>query len=182
MSRLVFLDRDGTINVERGYIRDPAEIELLPGAAEAIRRLRALHLTVVVITNQSAIGRGLLDVATLDRVHGRLSDLLAVAGAAVDAVYHCPHLPDDGCRCRKPATGMLEAAACAFGADPRAAFLVGDNRGDIEAGRGVGATTLLVRTGHGERVLAEASCAPDHVVADLLEAAGVIEARLTVGG
>lgn len=168
------LDRDGTINVERNYLSDPGELELLPGATEGIRRLRDAGLGVAVVTNQSGLARGYFDAATLDRIHARLNELLAEDRASVDGIYVCPHKPGEGCRCRKPGPGLAEQVAAATGADLSRCFVVGDKECDIELGRGVGATTILVLTGYGAKELQTGAVRPDHVAADLREAAGII--------
>lgn len=178
MRRVVLLDRDGTINAERHYLRCPEEVELLPGAAEGIRSLRGLGLPVVVVTNQSAVGRGLLDLAGLARIHDRLRELLAREGAVVDAIYFCPHLPEAGCECRKPRTGLARQAAEAFGADCSASFVIGDKPCDIQLGTGVGATTILVRTGYGEHFAGQDGLGADFIVQDLREAASTVESLL----
>ncbi|MBI3895984.1 MAG: D-glycero-beta-D-manno-heptose 1,7-bisphosphate 7-phosphatase [Acidobacteria bacterium] len=171
---LVLLDRDGTINVEKEYLSNPDDVELLDNAAEGIRRLRNLGLKVVVITNQSGVGRGYFEQSTLQRIHKRLLGLLAAEGAQLDGIYVCPHHPDDGCGCRKPQVGLLRQAAEEFKADLAQAFVIGDNLGDIEAGRRVGATTLLVRTGYGADIATRGGVDANYVVADLAEAAEVI--------
>lgn len=127
------------------------------------------------MTNQSVVGRGLATEEDLEAIHQRMHRLLAERGAELDAIYHCPHVAEDGCACRKPRTELVERAARDLGFEPRDAFLIGDHASDMELGRRVGATTILVRTGHGAD--ADASGA-DHVAADLAEAAGVIERRL----
>jgi len=176
--RFVLLDRDGTINEEIGYVLAPDELRLIPGAAEAIRRLRELGLGTVVLTNQSPVGRGWIGEEQLAAVHARLRDLLRAEGADVDAIEHCPHAPGTGCRCRKPATGMVERAADAFGFDPAEAFVVGDHAGDMAMGRAVGARTIFVLTGHGEEERRAAEPFADHVVGDLLAAAAVIRTEV----
>jgi D-glycero-D-manno-heptose 1,7-bisphosphate phosphatase len=180
-SRLVILDRDGTINVEKHYLSDPDCMELLPHAAAGIKHMQDLGLKVIVVTNQSAIGRGYFGHDTLERIHDRLLTLLAAEGAAVDGIYTCPHHPDEECACRKPKPGLLEQAARDFEADLTQAFVIGDKAIDIEAGRQVGTTTLLVRTGYGADVAAQGRAGADYVVADLAEAAAVIEKLLTAG-
>ncbi|MBM4430822.1 MAG: D-glycero-beta-D-manno-heptose 1,7-bisphosphate 7-phosphatase [Chloroflexi bacterium] len=177
--RLVILDRDGTINVEKHYLSDPDGMELLPNAAAGIRRMRDLGLKVVVVTNQSAIGRGYFDHDTLERIHNRLLTLLAAEGATVDGIYTCPHHPAEDCACRKPKPGLLEQAARDFQADLAQAFVIGDKAIDIESGRQVGATTLLVRSGYGAEVAAQGGAGANYVVADLAEAAAVIEELLS---
>jgi D-glycero-D-manno-heptose 1,7-bisphosphate phosphatase len=175
MKRMVLLDRDGTVIVEKRYLTDPAGIELISGAAQAIKKLRALGLPVALVTNQSVIGRGLCDRACVDQIHARLSALLAAEGTALDGIWLCPHAPDAGCECRKPKTGLLVDAARALGADLSRSFVVGDKASDIEAGRRAGAFTILVRTGYGEQ-----GAAPDREVADLAEAADLVATRLEV--
>lgn len=179
--RFVLLDRDGTINEEIGYVLAPDELRLIPGAAEAIRRLQDLGLGIVVLTNQSPVGRGWIGEEELAAVHGRLRELLRAEGADVDAIEHCPHAPGNGCRCRKPATGMVERAAAAFGFDPAEAFVVGDHAGDMAMGRAVGARTIFVLTGHGEEERPAAEPFADRVVADLLAAAAVIRTEMLTG-
>ena len=141
-----FLDRDGTINVkapEGDYIDDPSRLRLLAGAAGAIRRLNLDGIPVFVVTNQRGIALGRMTEHDMVRVHRRLDTLLAASGARVDAYYHCPHDRDE-CDCRKPGTGMLERAAREHGVDLRRSLLVGDSASDVEAGRRVGATTVLL--------------------------------------
>jgi D-glycero-D-manno-heptose 1,7-bisphosphate phosphatase len=177
--RFVLLDRDGTLIVEKHYLADPQGVELIEGAAAGLRRLRALGLGLAVVTNQSAIGRGYLDHEGLARIHRRLESELAREGVRLDGIFYCPHHPDEDCACRKPRTGLVERAARLLDFDPREAFLVGDMPSDVELGRALGSTTLLVRTGHGARTEASGEAGADHVVADLREAALRIEALLT---
>lgn len=155
----VFLDRDGTINVEVDYLARPEDLELYPGAAAAVRRLNEAGRFVVVVTNQSGVARGLLDEETLSRIHARLDELLADAGAHVDAYSWCPHHPDVGqppyrraCDCRKPAPGMLLDAAREHGLDLARSWTVGDSLRDVAAGRAAGTRAILVGTGKLERL------------------------------
>lgn len=140
------LDRDGTINVkapEGEYVERPEEVVLLPGAAEAVRRLNEAGVPVYVVTNQRGIALGRMTEADLAAVHRRLDELLAAGGARVDAYYHCPH--DKGtCDCRKPGTAMLERAASEHGFALPESVMVGDAESDVEAGRRVGAATVLL--------------------------------------
>jgi len=182
VARLIILDRDGTINVEKHYLSDPGQVELIDNAAQGIRLLRKMGLKTVVVTNQSAVDRGYLDPQALEGIHRRLSELLQMEGAEIDAIYFCPHRPEENCRCRKPGIELLEQAARDFDADLRESFVVGDKSCDIEMGRRVGATTLLVKTGYGHRTLAEQEISADYVVDDLLEATQVIESILTGAG
>ena len=179
MARLVVVDRDGTLNVERHYLSDPALVELLPNVASGLSLLRDMGFSVAVVTNQSALSRGFINRETLDVIHGRLRDLLKAQGATVDAIYFCPHLPEAGCLCRKPQIGLLEQAARDFGATPQETFVIGDQSSDIEMGRRAGATTFLVQTGYGATTLEQGKITPDYVVADVLGAAQVIQKLLS---
>jgi len=179
--RFVLLDRDGTINEEIGYVLSPAELRLIPGAAEAIRDLRALGLGVVVVTNQSPVGRGWITEADLTVIHDHLRGLLRASGTDVDAIEHCPHRPEEDCSCRKPRTGMVDRAVADLGFDPAEAFVVGDHAGDMALGRAIGARTILVRTGHGEEELEAARDLADRVVADLPAAAAAIRDEVLTG-
>jgi D-glycero-D-manno-heptose 1,7-bisphosphate phosphatase len=173
--RFVLLDRDGTINEEADHLSDPDRLELLPRSLEGLRELRALDLGLVVVTNQADIGRGLLSEERLAEIHARLRAMLAAGGVDLDAFYHCPHSPEDGCECRKPKPGMALAAAADHGFDPARAFVVGDHAADMGLGRAIAATTVFVLTGHGpEEAASGATAQADHVASDLLEAAGII--------
>jgi D-glycero-D-manno-heptose 1,7-bisphosphate phosphatase len=175
--RFALVDRDGTINVERDHITDPGQIELIPGSAEALVRLREeVGMGIVIVTNQAHVGRGELSPADLDRIHERLLALLADEGAAIDAILHCPHAPDAGCACRKPAPGLALQAADRFGFDPSASVVIGDHAADVGLGRAVGATTFLVLTGHGQEERMAAEPLADHVVPDLAAAVDIIAA------
>jgi D-glycero-D-manno-heptose 1,7-bisphosphate phosphatase len=175
MEPLVLLDRDGTINVRKHYLSSPDELELLVGAAAGIRYIRKLGLPTIVVTNQSAIGRRYFDLETLDRIHRRLSELLAARGAFLNAIYVCPHHPDVGCSCRKPAPGLARKAAEEFRGDLRHSFVVGDAEVDIEMGRRIGATTLLICADRGAHLDELSRIRPDYVVGNLLCAAFVIQ-------
>jgi len=176
--RCVLLDRDGTIIVERHYVAEPDEVELLFNAARGMAAISRLGLRLVVVTNQSGVARGLIDPMALDRVHQRLRELLRAEGVELDGIYTCPHLPEAGCCCRKPRVGLVDQAVSQLGFCPRESFVIGDKPSDIALGRTLGACTLLVRTGYGLRTLAESPAAPagpaDHVVDDLWQASQVI--------
>lgn len=181
-ARFVLLDRDGTINEDVDHLLDPAQVRLIPGAAEAIRMLRDLGLGIVVVTNQSPVGRGWISMTELDAIHARLVDQLMRRGATIDGIYACPHGPEAGCACRKPATGLALRAAAEHGFDPSQSFVVGDHRGDMELGRALGATSILLLTGHGRQELEHgAGEVADAVVADLPAAAEVIRSMVANG-
>ncbi len=170
----VFLDRDGTLNRDSGYVKAVEEMELLPGSVEAVARLNRTGARVVVVTNQSGIARGLFTPSTLEAIHGRLRSLLQAGGASLDGIYHCPHHPDDGCACRKPRRALVDRAAADLGLDLSRSYVVGDQKRDVELARAIGARSVLVTTGPtGVQVLqgleAEGS-SPDHAAAGLLEA------------
>lgn len=177
--RFVALDRDGTMIVDSPYLTDPDKVELLPGAARGLRRLVNLGLGLVLVTNQSAVGRGMMDLARLDLIHRRLDELLADEDICLDGVYFCPHAPEAGCSCRKPRTGMLELAAKELDFELSRCIVIGDKASDVELGQRVGATTILVGTGCGEAVAEDWSADPDYTVDGLWEAAQVIEHLLT---
>jgi D-glycero-D-manno-heptose 1,7-bisphosphate phosphatase len=159
----VFLDRDGTLNVEVDFLRTPEELVLIPGAAGAVRTLNDLGLVTCVISNQSGIARGYITEADLGPIHVRLQEELGRGGAHIDCIYYCPHHAEEGlppynieCECRKPKTGMLLQGAREHDIDLASSYMVGDRTADVEAGLAVGATTILVRTGYGSR--AEEEC------------------------
>ena len=151
---------------------------LLPNAAAALKRFREMGLGIVIVSNQSGVGRGYFGLSQVEQVNSRVSELLADAGAAADGVYICPHTPDDNCNCRKPNPGLLEQAARDFGFEPTTAFVIGDKECDIDLGRNCGATTLLVQTGYGREHLAKGWAKPDFVVNDLAEAVDCIDSIL----
>lgn len=177
--RFVVLDRDGTIMVERFRpLLAPDDVELVPGAACGLRQMSALGLGLAVITNQSCLGRGLLDGPQLELVHGRLGDLLSKNGVSLDGIYVCPHTPLDGCICRKPKSGLLEQAARELDFDAADCFVIGDKSSDIACGMTLGATTLLVRTGYGGSDRPGWDSRADYSVEGLPEAAQVIQQLL----
>lgn len=145
----VFLDRDGTINEEMGYINHLSRFRLLPEAAPAIRRLNEAGLPVVVITNQSGAARGYFPPSLVEEVHRLMQELLAQKGARVDAIYACLHAPDAGCSCRKPKPGLLLQAAEELGLDLSRSYLVGDRYMDIQTAANAGVQGILVLTGYG---------------------------------
>jgi D-glycero-D-manno-heptose 1,7-bisphosphate phosphatase len=179
----VFLDRDGTLIEERGYLDRLDLLAIFPWTADALRLLRRAGFATVVITNQSAIGQGIIDEPFLHEVHHLLDARLASSGAAPDAYYHCPHHPRAAlerfrvtCRCRKPAPGMIEQACREMDLDPRRSFMVGDRWIDVACGQAAGARGLMVRTGHGgdEERAVPAGARADAILNNLMEAAGWI--------
>jgi D-glycero-D-manno-heptose 1,7-bisphosphate phosphatase len=172
--RFALVDRDGTINEERDHLATADEVTLIPGSAEALVRLRDLGMGIVVVTNQAEVGRGNLDPAELERIHERLRALLAARGATLEAIEVCPHRPEERCDCRKPAAGMALRAADRFGFEPADSVVIGDHPSDLGMGRAIGATTILVRTGHGAAVETDTDGLADHVADDLAGAVAII--------
>ncbi len=151
--KLVVLDRDGTINEDRDdYVKSADEWVPLPGALAAIARLYQAGWHVVVATNQSGLGRGLFDAYTLNEMHAKMNALLMPLGGRVDAVFFCPHAPEDDCRCRKPRPGLFEDIGLRFGVDMAGVPAVGDTLRDLQAASAVGCTPHLVRTGKAARL------------------------------
>ena len=179
MRPAVFLDRDGTLIELVHHLTDPAEVALIPGAGDAVRRLREAGFAVVIVTNQSVIGRGRLDEPGLGRIHSEMNRQLAAEGAAIDGLYFCPLAPtqtdptviEDPMR--KPGPGMLLQAARDMGLGLASSFMVGDTVSDMLAGRHAGARTILVRTGYGASFKHDRACL-DHEAADLAAAADII--------
>ena len=170
--RFVLLDRDGTLIVEKNYLSDPDEVELIPGAAAALKRLQEANWGLCLLTNQSGIARGYFDERRLTEVHQRLAQLLTEFGVRLDGIYVCPHGPDDQCDCRKPQPGLAQQAVAEHRFDPREAWVVGDKEADVGLGHAVGARSILVRSGYGKSH--EADTKADFVVDDLSAAADLI--------
>jgi len=171
----VFMDRDGTINEEVGYLSRVEELKLIPGAAQAIRLLNEEGIKTVVVTNQSGVARGFFSEECVRIINSSLNDMLRREGALIDRFYYCPHHPTAGnepykrvCDCRKPEPGMLLQAARELDIDLAASYVVGDMLKDLEAGRRVGAKGILVRTGYGNNVVVTDK--PVYIAEDLLDA------------
>lgn len=183
----VFLDRDGTINHLRGHLARAEDLDLLPGAAKAVRRLNDAEYRVAVITNQPVLARGECTSAELTKIHWKLESLLGVEGAFLDGIWFCPHHPESGfpgevpslkrpCDCRKPATGLIEEAGTALNCDFAQSWMVGDTTSDVLAARRIGLGSILVQTGEAGRDR-KYGCEPDFVVADIVEAVDLIVAH-----
>lgn len=181
--RAVFLDRDGTLNVHAGYIREPAQLDVYAFAGAAVRRLNEAGWLAIVVTNQGILARGQCSGDTMAAIHAKLATALAADGARLDAIRVCPHHPSiplagaEGgrCACRKPRAGLLLDASEEFGIDLAASWMVGDSTSDLAAGLAAGTRTILVRTGlAGTDGLCQVQ--PDHVVDDVLAAVRLITA------
>lgn len=179
--KTVFLDRDGTLNEEMGYLNHIERFTLLPRVAQSIRLLNQHEFKTVVITNQSGVARGYFPESLIHLVHKKMEKLLSMEGAHLDGIYYCPHHPDVGnppyrqrCRCRKPETGLVEDAVRELDLDCSQSYMIGDRGVDIEFGHLIGAKGILVLTGYGkgewEYFRDQWKVKPDHVASDLYEA------------
>jgi len=171
----VFMDRDGTINEEVGYLSRIEELKLIPGAAQAIRLINEEEMKTVVVTNQSGVARGFFTEECVRIINSSLNEMLRLEGAFIDRFYYCPHHPTAGnepyrrvCDCRKPEPGMLLQAAEELDIDLAASYVIGDMLKDLEAGRRVGAKGILVRTGYGNNIIVTDK--PAYIAGDLLDA------------
>ena len=149
LRRAVFLDRDGTICEEMGYVNHVDRLQIFPFAAAAIRQLNEAEIPVIVVTNQSGVARDIFPESLVHQVHKKMISELAAAGARIDAVYFCPHKTEDACECRKPNPGLLERAAREHALDLAASWVVGDRYADLEMGHAAGSRGILVMTGYG---------------------------------
>ncbi|MBA7640567.1 D-glycero-beta-D-manno-heptose-1,7-bisphosphate 7-phosphatase [subsurface metagenome] len=167
----MFIDRDGTINKDVPYCGSPEDFELLPGAAKGIKLLNRHDFKVVVITNQSGIARGYFTEEMLTRIHNKMHSELAKCRAHVDAIYHCPHHPDDNCDCRKPGPKLVFQAALDLNIALEQSYVIGDSGMDIEMGRKAGCRTILICAGKESQVSTECSVMPDYKVPSVILAA-----------
>ncbi len=172
-NRAVFLDRDGTIHPDTGYLHHPDEVAIYPAARRGMKLLADRDFLLFLVTNQSGVGRGYFPAGAVERVHEKIVAELAADGIGLAGIAYCPHRPDEGCRCRKPAPGMILDLAARHGVDLARSYMVGDQPTDIEAGRRAGCRTVLLA---GTRELSgwrrqEGWRDPDWVAGDLLEAA-----------
>jgi D-glycero-D-manno-heptose 1,7-bisphosphate phosphatase len=176
----VFIDRDGTLNEERGFIRRVEDFELIPGAAGAVRKLNNRGIPTCIISNQSGVARGYLSEEDLVLIHAKLRSELEKEKAWVDRIYYCPHHPAGSvppynieCDCRKPRSGMMKRGETELQIDLARSFVIGDKPSDVKAGKGIGATSILVLTGYGEGSLARMK--DEGIVADFI-APSIVEA------
>jgi histidinol-phosphate phosphatase family protein len=174
--RAVFLDRDGTLGPDRHFLADPDEFEFFAGTPSALASLTAIGLDLVVVTNQSGVGRGYFSLATVHAVHDHMQRLLLASGVQLAGIYVCPHGPDDGCACRKPRAGLLDRAARELGIDLSASYMVGDRSTDIVAGARAGCRTVWLTRGESRQ--APRCPQPDVVVPTIDHAAAAIVAEL----
>ncbi len=178
MRRCAFLDRDGTVMADRGYLSDPGGVELLPGTVEGLRLLRQSGFLLVIVSNQSGVGRGFFTREDLEAVNGRLRRLLEEEGIELDGIYCCVHREEDGCACRKPGTALAEEAARELGIDLERSVVIGDKTSDLALGKRLGCPAILVGTGMAGKDGAF-EVEPDFRAADLQEAARLVLEMLT---
>ena len=166
-NRAVFLDRDGTIMEDANYVGDVSRVILIPGATHALKRLVDAGYRLLVVTNQSGVGRGYFPREAVEQIHAHLDEQFGNVGVKFDRYYVCPHHPEDKCDCRKPKPKFLQEAAREFALDLDQCFMVGDRASDIQAGINAGTQTVLVLTGAGRETLAKGEVTPAHVAADI---------------
>jgi len=167
----IFIDRDGTLIEEVNFLSRVEDLRLFDFTADSITRLKLAGFLVIVITNQSGIGRGIFEEADMHAIHDEIQERLP---HEIDGFYYCPHLPNEDCTCRKPGLGMIEAACSDFDIDLSSSWMIGDKKIDVEAGFNAGIGTAMVMTGYGSRQVAQLERSPDIVAADLREAANEI--------
>jgi D-glycero-D-manno-heptose 1,7-bisphosphate phosphatase len=171
-NRAIFLDRDGVINEDsEAFITHPDQVIIFPTVSQAIRSLREIGFHIIVVSNQSGVGRGLLSEETLADINGKIQEELERDGAKLDGMYHCPHLPTDGCSCRKPKNGMLIQASRDFDIDLYESYMIGDKPSDIACGESSGCSTILTFSGQSRGFeKSEFIVYPDYICMDLLSA------------
>jgi D-glycero-D-manno-heptose 1,7-bisphosphate phosphatase len=170
--KVVILDRDGTVVIDRGYLADPAGLEFEPRAAEGLQWFYAHGYRLVVVTNQSGVGRGLFPLQSVLDMNTRLEIMAEEIGVRLEGIYFCPHAPGAGCDCRKPAPGLMTQAASELGFDPAGAVVIGDKESDVIFGRQAGAATILIAP---DSTAETARIGADYVVPNLMEAARAVE-------
>jgi len=178
----VFLDRDGTLIEECHYLHEPYKVRLLPGVVSGLRALQRLGLVLIMVTNQSGIGRGYFDRAAVDAVHNRLLQLLSKEGVTIDGIYLCPHAPEEKCACRKPLPSLALRAAEEHRVSMVASFVIGDKACDVDMALNAGATPILVRTGYGAEQEKKLISPGILCVDSLDEASQAIESHLRLKG
>ena len=172
--RFILLDRDGTLIEEKHYLSKPEQVELVPGAGKALRSLIDAGFGLVLLTNQSGIARGYFGWDALNAVHDTLKRMLQIDGVTLDGIYICPHLPEEGCACRKPRPGLALSAGKDLGFIPSESVVVGDKACDVELGKKISASTILVGTGHGSNQGTSTQALADQSVASIVEACRLI--------
>ena len=173
--KAVFIDRDGTLIVEKGFLSNPADVEIIPGAVDAVAKLNSADFTVIIVSNQSGVARGYFDEDAVRKVNARMIEMFSEGGAKIDAIYYCPHYANGSvteyavdCPCRKPKIGMVEKAVSELNVVP--AFVIGDRKSDIELGKNLNVPAILVLTGYGKEQPDNVIKLADFVAEDIAEA------------
>lgn len=184
MARAVFFDRDGTLIEEKGFLGDPEEVSLIPGAVEALKIAKAMGFLRIVISNQSGVGRGYFGIDEVKAVNKRLEELLREKGTEVEDFFFCPHAPEEDCMCRKPRPGLLLEASLKYAIDLKSSYMIGDREGDVGAIASMGGKAILVLTGYGEETWRRWRFGhkPNFVARDVLEGVYWILAKEIEGG
>ena len=173
--KFILLDRDGTIIEWKNYLDDPAQVKLIPNAAEGLKSLMKMGFGLIVVTNQSGIGRGYYSEDTLKAIHHRMNELLQKNDVEIDDIFYCPHKPEDDCECYKPKIGLVQQAVRKYGFSPSDCYVIGDNICDIELAKNINAVSILVLTGYGSSLQNEKSLKPDFIANDLKHGAEIIK-------
>jgi len=172
--KAVFVDRDGTINCDEHYLDDPDKFKLHAGVSKGLKKLKENGFKVIVVTNQSGIGRGYFSEETLSSIHKRMEEELKKYGVVLDGIYYCPHHPGDNCECRKPMTGLFEKAIKEHNIDIKCSYMIGDRLVDVESGKNIGVKTILIAEMHmEEEILTQGSIKmhfPDYITPNFLNA------------
>ncbi|MBN1823582.1 MAG: HAD family hydrolase [Endomicrobiales bacterium] len=171
-NRAVFIDRDGTLIHEKNYLHKIKDVRFYTRAVEALKKLKALGYRIIVVTNQSGIGRGYFKESDLKKVHAFLARYFSRRGVRIDAIYYCPHAPDAGCSCRKPRLGLVKKAQKRFNLDLKKSYVIGDHNNDFLLGKNMGGKGIFILTGHGkEEIKKIKDTRPDRIEKNLLSAA-----------
>lgn len=173
-NQFIILDRDGTVIVDKCYLDNPDGVELLPGAAEGLRKMIAAGYSLIFVSNQSGLGRAKFDLATLDAINARMTTILESENVTHKGIYYCPHTPEENCSCRKPGTDLVIQAASELGFKLEESWVIGDKAADINLGKAINSGSILVLTGEGSQTVLDSSVSPDYVAKDLADAADFI--------
>ncbi len=173
-NKAVFLDRDGVIIYDKKYMIKTSDLELIPGAVEALKSIQS-DFKLIIISNQSGIGRGFFSKRDVDIFNDYLLDTLKKHSVFIDEIYYCPHIPDDDCECRKPGTELFKKAGSKYNIEFGSSWMIGDKYSDIQAGKNVGSNTILIESDYTDSRAVSNNLKPDYLAKDLLEATEIIK-------
>jgi len=174
LNKAIFLDKDGTLVEDPNYMIDESQLQIIDGAIKGIKQLRNMGYKIIVVTNQSVVGRGMITEDKLNKILDTMVEMFKDKGAIIDKVYYCPHHPVKECNCRKPNSLLFEQAKMDFNINFSKSYVIGDLHYDINAGKKIGTKTILVLTGHGKESRNQ-YCNPDYIAKDLLDAFNIIK-------